>query len=191
MLLRSLEEFFLLFFFCRCTTVRFAQNPSTVFAWTRNQSVWRRGAVTTAAAAQSVATKTRFVLMNSLGRPACPVDFLFNYTPIAPGRADTENPPIRSRDCRSYIFIPVPYQTENGTFHNGGCGGKFANCKEKLFSCFLFTTEILHYDYNVQEIWRMVSYDQFDFQFLARWITAGFSGTKVGFVYDTNGSNLR
>ena len=46
---------------------------------------------------------------------------------LAPGRADTENPPIRSRDCRSDIFHVSDrfraYQTGNRTFQNGGCGG--------------------------------------------------------------------
>ena len=46
---------------------------------------------------------------------------------------------------------------------------RFANCKEKVLP-----VQILHYEI-VQDIWWMVSYNQFDFQFFAHWILGAFA----------------
>ena len=64
----------------------------------------------------------------------------------APRRADTENLPIRSRDCRSISFrFGRPEISKWRT----------ADCKlqRKGISCFPFMMHILHYDEIVQEIW--------------------------------------
>ena len=83
------------------------------------------GSTDRAASARSVQKRPRADILPV--RPSHSVNKIYLLHDLTPGRADTEIPPIRSRDCRSDIFQVSDrfraYQTGNRTFQNGGCGG--------------------------------------------------------------------